>query len=140
MQRRFLLAKQLLFRTVFLLHLSYQRNATVNIRFFVSLFIVFVIFSKIVIFFAYFLSNLPFYSPFLSYISLCKVLHFIILCLFFCLFFLAFIHYTRKSACNFLQYSNSAFSFYPPAETKLRCTGRKTRQQKCPLPPLEHRR
>lgn len=58
----------------------------VNIRFFVSLFIVFVIFSKIVIFFAYFLSNLSFYSPFLSYISLCKVLHFIILCLFFVCF------------------------------------------------------
>lgn len=140
MQRRFLLAKQLLFRTVFLLHLSYQRNATVNIRFFVSLFIVFVIFSKIVIFFAYFLSNLPFYSPFLSYISLCKVLHFIILCLFFVCFssLLSIIH--ENQLVIFLQYSNSAFSFYPPAETKLRCTGRKTRQQKCPLPPLEHRR
>lgn len=58
----------------------------------------------------------------------------------FCLFFLAFIHYTQKSTCNFLQYSNSAVSFYPSAETKLRCTDRKTRQQKCPLPPLEHRR
>ena len=69
-----------------------------------------------------------------------EVLHFVILCLFFCLFFLAFIHYTQKSTCNFLQYSNSAVSFYPSAETKLRCTDRKTRQQKYPLPPLEHRR
>ena len=68
------------------MHLSYQRNAPVNIRFFVSLFIAFVIFGKIVIFFAYFLSKLPFYSPFLSYISLCKVLHLVTLCPFFVCF------------------------------------------------------
>ena len=101
-QRRFLLAKQLLFWTVFLLHLSYQRNAPVNIRFFVSLFIVFVIFSKIVIFFAYFLSKLPSYSPFLSYISLCEVLHLVTLCPFFVCFslLLSIIHKNFVCAIN----------------------------------------